>query len=96
MMRAIVSVVLVPATCGASAMRPPCCEDDRAFRQVVFAILIALHVNVGTNPIEQDFRRRFPETDDGIDAAQRAQNLRALRKRHERPAVPLRRRTDSS
>ncbi len=54
-------------------------EHDRALGQILFAILRALDVNVGTNAFQQRFGRAFAELDDDVDAAQRAQQ--ALRDR---------------
>ena len=89
-----------PATCGASAIRPPCCSDDRALGQLVFAILIALDVNVGTNTIEQALRAfasSKPTTASTLRSASRTCRARPRTERSDAPIAfearaPIRRR----
>ena len=64
-------------------------QDDRPFGQLVFAILIALHVNVGADPVEQHFGRALGKTDDGVDAAQRKQYFGSPFERNDRPCFTL-------
>ncbi len=77
-MRAIVSVVLVPASVRREHDAPAVLQARRAFRQFVGAILIALHVDVRADAFEQLFGRRLAESDHGVDAAQRPQHFGAF------------------
>src|ERR1700729_2592842 len=54
---------------------PAVCKHDGALGQLVLAILIALHVNVGADALEQYLGRALAEADHHVDAAQRAQHL---------------------
>ena len=77
-MRAIRSVVLAP--CDVRRERDPAAvrQHDGSLGKLVFAILIALDVNVGANSIEQHLGRSFAETHDRVDAAQRAAKRRRV------------------
>jgi len=57
-----------------------------AFRQFLDAVLRALDVHVGAQPVEQHLRRPLRETDDRVDAAQRSDDPRTIRERHQRTA----------
>ncbi len=89
--RATISVVLLPASCGASTNAPAMRFDDIPFGQFLDPVLRALDVNVGRDAIEQHFGRALAEADDDVDAAQRRQHGRAIAERRERPFGSLER-----
>src|SRR5271166_4138731 len=65
--------------------------DDDAFGKLLEPILRTLHVNVGTDAIEQDLGRSLREPHDRVDTAQRGEQLRTIVETNERALRTLER-----